>query len=104
MLGYGTHARNGVKTDGSIFDDNKMASQVHKSFVKKKFGLPVEKSPVLGECLARLFTDENDLVVEACCGGGSLTAGAAKAGRRVMAFDSNPAYIERAKTMWEEKP
>ena len=88
------------KTLGALIDDDKLVSPVHKSFVKRRGGLPVEKGVGIGAVLAAAFSDPGDLIVDVGCGpSGSLARGAASLGRSVIGIDINLAYIERAKVL-----
>jgi hypothetical protein len=91
------------RTLGNLIADDRLVSPVHKSFVRRKGGLPVEKPWQLGALLARAFSDPGDLVIDACCGTGALAYGAHVAGRRAIGFDIVPEYVERARSLWSDR-
>ena len=101
ILCYNTKGRGVLKVDGktvgALLDDDKLVSPVHKSFVKRRGGLPVEKGIGIGAVLTAAFSDPGDLVVDVGCGAsGSLARGAATLDRRVIGIDIEPLYIKRA--------
>jgi len=100
ILCYNLRVRNPVtyegKTLGNLISIDKCTSVLHKSFVYKT-GVPTEKCAEIGKILAEAFSNPDDLVVDACCGGGWLARGASQAGRRVIAVDNCHEYLDAAR-------
>lgn len=59
---------------------------------------PTQKSVPLLEYLIRLFTDENDVVIDPCAGSGSTLLAAAQTGRRAYGFEIKKDFFREATT------
>lgn len=58
---------------------------------------PTEKPINLGRYLVRLYTDENDIVLDNACGSGSFLASASIENRKFIGIEKNPDYINMIK-------
>jgi site-specific DNA-methyltransferase (adenine-specific) len=63
----------------------------------RRVGHPAPFPVELPEQLIRLFTFENDLVLDPFMGSGSTLVAAARLGRRYIGYDLDPAYVELAR-------
>lgn len=64
---------------------------------------PAQLAPELLTRLVRGWTNPGDLVVEGCCGSGSLARVALREGRRYIGVDTNPEYLSKIQQRLEQE-
>ena len=69
----------------------------------KRVGHPAPFPVELPEQLIRLYTYENDLVLDPFLGSGSAMVAASRLGRRYIGYDLDPAYVEIARARVEKE-
>lgn len=69
----------------------------------RRVGHPAPFPVELPEQLIRLYTFENDLVLDPFMGSGSSLVAAARLGRRYIGYDLDPSYVEIARQRVEEE-
>jgi site-specific DNA-methyltransferase (adenine-specific) len=57
---------------------------------------PTQKPVALLEYLIKTYTNESEIVLDSCCGGGSTLVAAIQTNRRYLGFELNPEYFDIA--------
>ena len=93
--------REGLPFESTLMSDDFMALTLDvwsiPSESARRVGHPAPFPVELPEQLIRLYTFENDLVLDPFMGSGSALVAAARLGRRYVGYDLEPAYVETAR-------
>lgn len=86
------------KTTSYDSDERYPRSVLHFSTDKQKCALhPTQKPVALLEYLIRLYTDEDDLVLDNCMGSGSTGIACLHSGRKFVGIEIDPDMFDAAK-------